>query len=125
VTGSVDPGFSGGPVFYNGQLCGLVSGSLGDATMVVTLWPICLMEIEQPDLGQLNKKEVIGDWFQDGRLKAAEWPAIRERKMDKSKAATPASWAIARNNDHFSHWLRRRDISRRMPAKPICSSRVS
>ena len=44
----VDHGFSGGPVFWDGRLCGLVSGGLGNSTYVASLWPLCLMEIGCP-----------------------------------------------------------------------------
>jgi trypsin-like peptidase len=82
VNQSVDHGFSGGPVFHNGRLCGVVSGgSIAEEslTYVASLWPICLMEIEYPNLGSLNKKEAIGDWFESGRIRAADWPEVKRR----------------------------------------------
>jgi hypothetical protein len=82
VNEPTDHGFSGGPVFYNGRLCGVVSGgSVAEEhlTYVASLWPICLMEIEYPDLGTLNKKEAVGDWFEQGRLSARDWPLVKQR----------------------------------------------
>jgi hypothetical protein len=78
----VDHGFSGGPVFYNGRLCAIVSGGTvaeENLTYVATLWPICLMEIEYPNLGSLNRKEAVGDWFEQGRIHASDWPEVKCR----------------------------------------------
>lgn len=84
VNQAIDHGFSGGPVFYNGRLCGVVSGgSIAEEnlTYVASLWPLCLMEIEYPNLGSLNRKEAVGDWFENGRLCAPDWPAVKGRAM--------------------------------------------
>jgi hypothetical protein len=75
-----DHGFSGGPVFHEGRLCGLVSGgSITNETYVATLWPLSLMEIEYPNLGALNKKERLADWFESRRLRAVDWQLVRDR----------------------------------------------
>ena len=66
----VDPGFSGGPVFWEGRLCGLGSGDIFGATYIASLWPLCLMEVEYPNMGALNTKAAIGDWFDEGRLRS-------------------------------------------------------
>jgi hypothetical protein len=79
VDQAVDHGFSGGPVFWGGRLCGLVSGGLFGSTYIASLWPLCLMEIEYPNLGTLNRKAAIGDWFDEGRLVSPDWPAIKPR----------------------------------------------
>ena len=81
VNQPVDHGFSGEPVFHNGKLCGVVSGgSLADEdlTYVASLWPICLMEIEYPNLGSLNRREAIADWFDAKRIRASDWPFIKQ-----------------------------------------------
>ena len=76
----IDHGFSGGPVFHEGRLCGLVSGgSVTDETYVASLWPLCLMEIEYPNLGSMNKKERLADWFESRRLRSIDWQLVRDR----------------------------------------------
>jgi hypothetical protein len=82
VDKGVDHGISGSPVFWNGRLCGVVSGGTTgdvDATYVASLWPLCQMEIEFPNLGALNRKESIGDWFDRGLLDAADWQHVKRR----------------------------------------------
>ena len=80
VDQSTDHGFSGGPVFHEGRLCGLVSGgSVTNETYVASLWPLCLMEIEYPNLGLLNRKERLADWFESRRLPSIDWQLVRNR----------------------------------------------
>jgi hypothetical protein len=82
VNQPTDHGFSGGPVFHEGRLCGVVSGGSiaeDNITYIASLWPISLIEVEYPDLGSLNRKEAVGDWFEQGRLKAHDWPIVKER----------------------------------------------
>jgi hypothetical protein len=74
----VDHGFSGGPVFWQDQLCGIVSGgSVDDGTYAASMWPLCLMNYAYPDQGELGHKRAFGDLFEDGVLRAADWPSIK------------------------------------------------
>jgi hypothetical protein len=73
----VDHGFSGGPVFWQGNLCGIVSaGSLDDSTYAASLWPACLMEYEYPGIGG---RTAFGDLFERGVLQSTDWKRVRER----------------------------------------------
>lgn len=73
----VDGGFSGGPVFWNGTLCGLVSsGSLTESTFVASLWPLCLMEYEYPEFGG---KTNFGALFDDGVVRSTDWTNLKPR----------------------------------------------
>lgn len=73
----VDAGFSGGPVFWNGALCGLVSsGSLTDSTFIASLWPLCLMEYEYPEFGG---KTSFGTLFDAGVVRSADWKSLKSR----------------------------------------------
>ena len=67
-------------MFHNGRLCGIVSdGSIADEslTYIASLWPLCLMEIEYPNLGALNRKELIGDWFERSQIRAVDWAIVK------------------------------------------------
>ena len=75
----VDPGFSGGPVFLGEKLCGIVSGDSFGETYVATLWPLCLLEYEYPDLGSLGGKRNVGELFECGVLRSADWPGLKGR----------------------------------------------
>ena len=76
----VDHGFSGGPVFWENRLCGVVSGgTIDDGTYAASLWPLCLLEYEYPDLGALGGKRVFGDLFEFGVLKSQDWRHIKDR----------------------------------------------
>lgn len=72
-----DHGFSGGPVFYEGKLCGLVSaGSSFDSSVyVAALWPLLRANV---DFG-LGKSLLIRELFERGVLTSSEWPELRER----------------------------------------------
>src|SRR5207245_4773054 len=67
VEGRIGHGFSGGPVFWNGRLCGVASGVLFDKTYVASLWPFGLMEIKKP-----GSVERLTDWFDD-------WADVKNR----------------------------------------------
>lgn len=76
----IDHGFSGGPVFWEDKLCGIVSGgSFDDGTFAASLWPLCLLEYEYPDLGALGGKTTFDKLFESGVLRSQDWPQIRER----------------------------------------------
>jgi hypothetical protein len=73
----VDGGFSGGPVFWNGMLCGLVSsGSLTESTYVVSLWPMGLMTYEYPGIGG---KTSFGNLLDSGTIRSTDWAAVKAR----------------------------------------------
>jgi len=76
----VDPGCSGGPVFWRDRLCGIVSGgSVDNSTYVASLWPLALMEYEYPDLGVLGGKVKFGDLLERGVIHADDWNMIKSR----------------------------------------------
>lgn len=76
----VDHGFSGGPVFWGERLCGIVSGGGFEAdTYAASLWPLCLLEYEYPNLGELGRKRAFTDLFDSQELRSQDWPQIRER----------------------------------------------
>ncbi len=79
----IDHGFSGGPVFWRGRLCGIVSSGspLSGGTYAATLWPFCLMEYqyEYPGFGSLGGKTTIGDLFEKRVLHSEDWSALRYR----------------------------------------------
>ncbi|HEX6176130.1 MAG TPA: serine protease [Candidatus Binatia bacterium] len=75
----VDHGFSGGPVFSEGRLCGIVSGGFDDDTYASSLWPLCLMEYEYPDLGGIGLKRSFSDLFRTGVLRSTAWAGIEPR----------------------------------------------
>jgi hypothetical protein len=74
VKGGIGYGFSGGPVFWNGRLCGVASGVLFDKTYVASLWPFGLMEIKK-----LRSVERLANWFDERRIHAPDWPEIKNR----------------------------------------------
>lgn len=70
-------GFSGGAVFYDGKLCGLVSGGLFDCAYVTALGPLALMDYT---LGEGDKdKHRFSDLFDKGVIAASDWPRMRDR----------------------------------------------
>jgi hypothetical protein len=78
----VDYAFSGGggPVFWEDRLCGIVSGgTIDDDTYAASLWPLCLLEYEYPDLGALGVKRVLGELFERGLLRSQDWRHIKDR----------------------------------------------
>jgi hypothetical protein len=77
----VDHGFSGGPVFWDGKLCGLVSGggAFGDDTYAASLWPLLLMEYQYPDSGILGGTRAFREMLESDTLRSPDWPQIRER----------------------------------------------
>jgi hypothetical protein len=80
----IDHGFSGGPVFWEDRLCGLVSGgTIDDGTYAASLWPFCLLEYEYPDLGALGGKRVVGELFECGVLRSQDWLGIKDRISKK------------------------------------------
>jgi hypothetical protein len=74
VKGEVGHAFSGGPVLWNGRLCGVVSGGLGENTYVASLWPFGLMNIKKA-----GSSERLADWFDARRINASDWPDVKNR----------------------------------------------
>jgi hypothetical protein len=69
-------GFSGGPAFFEGRLCGLVSQSptFEARSTIATLWPLALMK----------GKGELGDWslaaqLDNGSLRACDWLDVKPR----------------------------------------------
>lgn len=75
----VGHGFSGGAVFVDGELCGLVSGESFGQTYVASLWPLTLMEIDYPDMGALRSRVGVGEMFDRGLLKSRNWTDVKAR----------------------------------------------
>jgi hypothetical protein len=62
------------------RICGIVSGGDIEAgTIAASLWLLCLMEYEYPNLGTLGVKGVFGDLFDSGVLNLRDWPQIKGR----------------------------------------------
>jgi hypothetical protein len=76
VDHDVPHGMSGGPVFWKNKLCGIVSGGLGDQTVIAALWPACLIEFETPKLGTLNHKTTVQSLFETGQIRAEDWDSV-------------------------------------------------
>jgi hypothetical protein len=72
----IDGGFSGGPVFCEGKLCGLACSETIDGSSVVSLWPLCLLEYDYPGFGG---KSTVGGLFDNGVLQSPDWPMVRSR----------------------------------------------
>lgn len=76
VRGSLAPGFSGGPVMYQGDLCGIVTSgsSFDERSYVAALWPLCLMEYDnefsiKTTFGDLLDRRVIECRLVGGKVK--------------------------------------------------------
>lgn len=76
VDRGVDGGFSGGAVFWNATLCGLVSGGDSDRTYAASLWPLCLMDYGYPGM---PGKTRFGNMLDDGHIRSADWGAVKAR----------------------------------------------
>lgn len=72
-----DHGFSGGPVFFEGRLCGLVShsSSFDARSTCTTLWPIALAKMDN----EFGAQWTIGDMLNNGSLAAVDWADVRDR----------------------------------------------
>lgn len=77
VDDSVSPGFSGGPVFYKDQLCGIVtSGSdFDNRSHIALLWPLTLMDYSN-ELGEGSR---FGELLDRGVITSSDWWEIRSR----------------------------------------------
>lgn len=77
TTAPIVRGLSGGPVFYDGKLCGLVAGELDGGAYVTALGPLALMDYT---LGESEKeRHRFSDFFDKGAIAASDWPAVRDR----------------------------------------------
>src|SRR6266568_2648065 len=74
----VDHGFSGGPAFFDGRLCGIVASgtSYDNRSYITALWPLALMEYDYAGLGG---KTTFRDLVDRGAIKSIDWPEIRSR----------------------------------------------
>jgi hypothetical protein len=75
----VDHGFSGGPIFWENRLCGIVSGGFDEETYAASLWPLCLLEYEYPDMGAIGSKRMFADLLESGVIRSPDWPQLRGR----------------------------------------------
>lgn len=77
VDDAVGPGFSGGPVFYEDKLCGIVSSgsSFDRRSYIASLWPLTLMDYSN----ELGEQTRFGDLFDRDVIVANDWPEIRKR----------------------------------------------
>lgn len=81
IGATVDEGFSGGPIFWGEKLCGIVSSgsSFADETCGATLWPLCLLEYENPELGSFGGKHHFGQFLDQGIIRSNDWAEIKDR----------------------------------------------
>jgi hypothetical protein len=77
VDREVPHGMSGGPVFWDNLLYGVVSGGLGSETVTASLWPTCLTQFENPKLGELNAPITFQSLFETGQVIAVDWPRVK------------------------------------------------
>jgi hypothetical protein len=77
-----DHGFSGGPVFYEGKLCGLVSAgsSFDHSVYVATLWPLVTANV---DLG-FGKCHVVQELLDLHHIVSPDWPRLKGKIVRKS-----------------------------------------
>lgn len=77
VRGSLAPGFSGGPVVYEGHLCGIVTSgsSFDERSYVASLWPLCLMEFDN----ELSMKTTFGDLLDRRVIDSSDWSNVKPR----------------------------------------------
>jgi hypothetical protein len=77
VDDSVEHGFSGGPVFYEGKLCGTISSGSGfdERSYVAALWPLALMDYSN----ELKQLTWFGDLLDRGVIVSDCWQELRTR----------------------------------------------
>lgn len=77
VDDTVEHGFSGGPVFFEDKLCGIVSSGSGfdKRSYIATLWPLTLMDFTN----EFGLSTRFGDLLNRGVIIAEDWLAIRDR----------------------------------------------
>jgi hypothetical protein len=79
---TLDHGCSGGPVFHNDRLCGIISGdSHGtERSAIASLWPLTQMKYGYSDVREeLRAEQQFGDLLDSGVIKSADWPSTKER----------------------------------------------
>jgi hypothetical protein len=78
----VNHGFSGGPVFYEGALAGIVSAgsSYDDRAWVASLWPLALMRYDD-DAGSPHN---FSDLFDSGTIRTVDWADVKSRVSRKT-----------------------------------------
>ena len=87
VDGELEHGFSGGPVFYKGVLCGIFSGP----DYIASLWPLLLHEyprrednsdVDLLNAGSIQKPLVMSrfaDLFDSGTIRTEDYDEVRGR----------------------------------------------
>ena len=72
-----DHGFSGGPVFFNDQLCGLVShsSSFDARSTCASLWPLALARMDN----EFGTEWTVADMLNNGTLFAVDWREVKGR----------------------------------------------
>ncbi|HEX5760001.1 MAG TPA: serine protease [Thermoanaerobaculia bacterium] len=77
VEGQVDPGFSGGPVFYQGKLCGIVSSgsSFDERSHIALLWPLALMDYSN----EFKRMTRFGDLLDRRTIVSDCWKELKTR----------------------------------------------
>jgi len=96
VDHEVPHGMSGGPVFCDNHLCGIISGGLGGQTIVASLWPVLLTEFENPKVGELNRTITFESLFETGQLKAVDWNLVKGRVAYDEEDGKPIPFLKAR-----------------------------
>ena len=75
----VEHGFSGGPVIYNGELCGMLSSDAdaGKGTYAASLWPLALMTCEFK--GQIFSKMPVSELLNKKIINSSDWKQTNSR----------------------------------------------
>jgi hypothetical protein len=76
IDAKVDHGFSGGPVFWEDKLCGILSGgSFEDRSIVASLWPVCMVPFgDMPVQGHSS----VADLLDSGLIRSDDWPTAKK-----------------------------------------------
>lgn len=91
VDREVPHGMSGGPVFWDGRLCGIVSGGLGTHTVIASLWPVCLTEFENPKLGALNSPTTFEALLDTRQIDAVDWNRVKGNVSHATEDGRPVA----------------------------------
>lgn len=99
----VDHAFSGGPVFYDGALVGIVSAgaTYDNRAWVASLWPLALLTMQEA-----GTTRAMTDLFDDGTIRVRDWPALRGSIVRLGCDEALAGAGITARCDH-THPVRR------------------
>jgi hypothetical protein len=77
ISKPVDHGFSGGPVFWNDALVGIVSAgsSFDNRAWIASLWPLTLLR--WPD--RAGGEFAVSEMLDSGQIRARDWPEFKGR----------------------------------------------